>query len=362
MNQKNYELLELLQNVDEQMVYQAGQPWEEKKKKFFIPTSVCAAVVILVILAGMVGGFREHVVAAIRKFTTRISEILVNEKDLEPYMEVINQTKTIGSVSMTLNEVILDSNRIIVTVEAFSDKPVVVDERGVSNQMVSFGIVKINGEYLDSLVISQYATENPNQYVLEYSVEDGAIPTEISEVELMINYGIKNEEGLWENTVSFTYSFAAKNEELVKTTKTLPINADITAGDGLVFHLGELTYSDAAGRLKIICNKEPGRWIEEEDYRYYELPYYYSLDLEDDQGNSMSFDVLDISYNEEKRELSCDSFQGTPPAENAEYLDITLMRLKPSMLEEQEGREDDETYDFYQKEEKVGEIRVKLSH
>lgn len=355
MSGRHYELLELLQNADEQMVYQAGQPWAEKKKRFPVSAWACAACIALVIFAGTVGIFHEQVVAAIREFTTRISEIIVNRKDLQPYTEVINQTQTKDGVSMTLDEVVLDSHRILATVEVSSDVPVVIDDRGLSNQWPLLASVKMDGEYLDSLMMSQYMTDLPGQYVLEYSVEEGEIPQNFSEVELFINYGMTNAESQWENKVDFTYSFAATKQELLRKSATIPIDADITAGDGLVFHLEEITYTDASARMKMTCNKEPGTRTEEDGDSYYSLPYYYSLDVEDDRGNCMSFDVLENSYNDETRELTCESFLGTPPEESTAYLDISLVRFKPVfVMEEENGKEPEE--------EKVGEIRVGLEH
>lgn len=354
MSREHYELLELLQNVDDQMIYEAGQPWKAKKKRFYAPAGgACAACIALAVCLGVFGGFGERAVAAIREFTTRISEIIVNEKDLQPYTEVINQTQTKDGISVTLDEVVLDSHRILATVEAVSDTPVVIDKRGVSNQWPSLVSVKMNGEDMECIMNSQYMTDQSGQYVLEYSFENGEIPQELSEVELLINYGMTNEEGMWESRADFIYSFAVTKQELMQQSVTLPIDADITAGDGLVFHMEELTYTDASGRMNIICNKEPGTWTEEEGYRYYSLPYYYSLDLEDDQGNCLSFDVLENSYNKETRELTCESFIGTPPAENTAYLDISLVRFKPVFVTEEDSGAEPE-------EERVGEIRVEM--
>lgn len=94
MNRERYGLLDALQYADEQMIYEAGQPWTKKKKKLWDSPGMRAACVLLVAVIGITGVFHEQTAAAISMISAYLSAYLGNDRDLSSYTEVINQTQT----------------------------------------------------------------------------------------------------------------------------------------------------------------------------------------------------------------------------------------------------------------------------
>ena len=67
-------------------------------------------------MLGLCLAFHDQVYAAVSRFTTMIAEILQISNDLEPYTGVINTTQEKDGISITLNEVILTNNSLLVSV------------------------------------------------------------------------------------------------------------------------------------------------------------------------------------------------------------------------------------------------------
>ena len=91
--------------------------WKRQTRRYMVyhigRKAVCLAFIVML---GLCLAFHDQVHAAVSRFTTMIAEILQISNDLEPYTDVINTTQEKDGISITLNEVILTNNSLLVSV------------------------------------------------------------------------------------------------------------------------------------------------------------------------------------------------------------------------------------------------------
>lgn len=334
MSDERYGLLDALQGADEQMIYEAGQPWTGKKRSIASRTGVRAACALLAVIVGTMGIFHEQVATAIENLGAFMAEYFGNTRDLESYISTLNQTQTDNGISMTLQEVIMDQTRLIVCAEIAFDEEAGVDDTDFNNLWAYVNSVWIDDEYLEAGTIIGVQTENTNRFVMQYPFDGQAVSEDMGKVELQVQLADSLPDGMNERVAQFDFSFAATREQLQAQTTVVPLDQDMDAGDGIVLHLKDLAYTDIGGRLRVGCSRDPRIWHEEdEDVRWYDVPY--SFEVEDDQGNLMTYD-LTLNYDEEDdlTELVFDSSYGNRPADDAKYLLIRLYRSESVLASE----------------------------
>lgn len=322
MNEKRY-LLEILQQTDEEMIYQAGQPWKKNSRgrAFAGHTGVWAACALLTVTAAVGGVFHKQVAAAIQEFRTQIALLMNNEKDFSSYTEILDQTQTVNGISMTLKEFILNDNRMTAMVEAHREDG---QELPTDQAFVYLGSLTLDGEWMDG-IMGVNSDMGDGQYLIEENYEDGRIPEEVSAVELVVQYAEKSteEERMWESAATFTFKFKASRKDLTQQMKVIPLDFDLEMSDGLKFHFKELESSSSVSRVRAVCSKDPRTYGENDQGETYDF-LEYSLNIEDDSGNVMSYDAL--RYDETTGEIFFDSTYGTPPDADAASLDVQLYK------------------------------------
>ncbi len=116
MKQDPFLFFELLGEAKEEHILQSSQPWTEYRGQRAIGhLGRKVACLALLVMLGFCLTFHEQVSAAIKRFTTMIGEALHLTEDLTSYTKFIGQTQTQGNLSLTLNEVILDEHRLLVS-------------------------------------------------------------------------------------------------------------------------------------------------------------------------------------------------------------------------------------------------------
>lgn len=305
MKKDQYSFLELFGNIDDEYIYQALQPWKGQTRKYIVyhmgRKVACLAIIVIL---GFCLAFHDQVYAAISRFTTMIAEILQVSNDLTPYTDIINTTQEKNGISITLNEVILTENSLLVSVNL--DDKEEYDGVGVS----AGENIKINGsEYgCDSSVIyqKQNLEENDNQYVVEWIYGDG-VPLEKKaniEIEIVVHKQIEDIEG-----ETFIFAFSASKEELQKNTVHLKMNQRIRL-DGKEAVIREFSINNVTSSLKLECDK-----LSLEKNQYY-------FEITDMQGNKFLYSLV-------KKEGEMFTFQndGDIPASDSKWLDGQIYAL-----------------------------------
>lgn len=305
MKKDEYSFLEIFGNIDDEYIYQALQPWKGRTGKYTLyHTGKRAACVAIIVMLGLGLIFHEQVSAAVSRAAAMIVEILQISEDLTPYTEVIHTTQEKNGIAVTLNEVILTENSLLVSVD-------LDDREGYGDIGISPGeSIKINGsEYVcDSSVVyqKQELDENDRRYVVEWIYEDG-IPLEKRvniEIETAVHKQIEDIEG-----EKFVFAFSASGEELQKNTVHLELNQKIRLYDGEAA-LREFSMNSVTSRLKLECDK-----LSPEKNQYY-------FEAADMQGNKFLYSMVN-------REGNLFTFQndGETPSSDSKWLDGQIYAL-----------------------------------
>lgn len=305
MKKDEYSFLELFGNIDDEYIVQALQPWKRQTRRYMVyhigRKAVCLAIIVML---GLCLAFHDQVYAAVSRFTTMIAEILQISNDLEPYTDVINTTQEKDGISITLNEVILTNNSLLVSVNL--DAETEYDGIGIS---VGESI-KINGrEYAcDSSRVyqKQNLEEKKHQYVVEWIYDEGVPLTKKADIELgiVVHKQIEDMDG-----ETFTFAFSASKEELQKNTVHLNLNQVISLSEGEAV-IRDFSINNVTSSLKL-----------ESDKFYPEEKQYY-VEITDMQGDKYRYSLV-------KKDDKLFTFQNDEdiPSSNSEWLDGQIFSL-----------------------------------
>ena len=350
MNKDIYAFLELLGDIEGNYVDSALQPWKqrgEEHKIYHLGRKV--ACLALIAMLGFCLAFHDQVYAAIKRFTTMISEGFWIKKDLSAYTEIIGQTQTKNGVALSLNEVILDDYKLLMAfhvdpMEHENDLSVRFDsDRTRINGKrcwVSSGSVGPVGDWGFSLEGSSKAQD----FVLEEGYDGLDLPEGETKLHLviMVDEEKPQSQGETDTLAEFVYDFTITPEELRAQTVKKDLDLVISAEDGRQLILKDLTMNDLYCR--IIAS---GSLCEDEWENDYEL----KLKGEDSFGNPVSlFGGTYISEHELLFETDLwgdyeagmsvaeDEFQSSAPDKNCAYMDLQLFKRK--IIWQEESTED----------------------
>ena len=188
---------------------------------------IAAAAVILCLGVGML--FNNEVYAFVEQVGYKISSIW-ELRDVEKYVNVINTSRQDQGFTITLNEVILDNDELIICQTVKGDAK-------MADYTLATGSLKIDGKRVDAggsgggEMVDEYTLEEIFYYSLsgnQLSLE-GSHEIEYSITELSRFSGIERDDikGDW------TFRFTVTGDELRKDTVTADMDDRIALTDGL---------------------------------------------------------------------------------------------------------------------------------
>ena len=350
MKKDELTFLELFGNIEETYVDSALQPWKVcrgQHRIYHLGRKV--ACLVFIAMLGFCVAFHDQVHAAIKRFTTMIGEGFWIKKDLSAYTEIIGQTQTKNGVAVSLNEVILDDHKLLIS---FHVDPM-EHENGLSVWFNS-NRTRINGKRCWSssgsggLVgdsgLSLEGGSKAQDFVLEEGYDNLDLPEGETKLHLviMVDEEKPQSQGETDTLAEFVYDFTITPEELRAQTVKKDLDLVISAEDGRQLILKDLTMNDLYCR--IIAS---GSLCEDEWESDYEL----KLKGEDSFGNPVSlFGGTYISEHELLFETDLwgdyeagmsvaeDEFQSSAPDKDCAYMDLQLYKRK--IIWQEESTED----------------------
>lgn len=295
--------LDLLGNIDDSFIEQSFLPWDKKREPFFqkYHTKIACAILAVLLAGGCI--FHTEVEAALRKVTTFISEMLGIKEDISSYTEIKNIPVTKNGLTLTLEEVILNKEELLILVsQKFEDDTEDMDTELLEN-------VKINGKKAD--ILKNYITDatlyKPTQkYVLEYYLNESteaSVPLKIEATFTVKRVDNGDEIG------KYRFDFHASGEELEKNTVRIPVTHSIVLSNGSELELQTFTWNPVESTIVAKCNNLP-------------LGNEYYLKGEDDCGNSITYRLL--SYENPKMVFTNEKNSFISP--NASHIKLQLYR------------------------------------
>ncbi|UOW69424.1 DUF4179 domain-containing protein [Paraclostridium bifermentans] len=249
---------------------------------------ILAASVSGLVLIGGLSVFREPVYANMYKVMYDIKNALGVESNLEDYKTVVGQSITKNGLTITLNEVILDKDVLIVST-AYKFKEELED-----GYIMAFENIYINGKPISSGgggsggAIDKNTVEKVFRYTLDEDVKK-------HDLDIKIVYSdpiyLKNKK---ENTINgkWAFEFKTNRKELELDTKSLKLNQSFELGKDETITLKE--YRTNALGPNIIYDRN----IHNKDLVSYDI----KLLGKDNLGNDVEFYL--ISADESKGKLT----------------------------------------------------------
>lgn len=253
MYKDGYEFLEALECVDDSFIYEAGQPWDKERKKEGRKYGLKAACFLLGALLGLGGMFHRQVEAAISSFTTRIAAVLGVRNDLSPYAEVVNSSQTKEGITVTLNEVMLMGQELLVSFDVKPEDSQRMDDIGAAID----DTVKINKTVCrnESNIFHDFMEGyTAHKYVETFSFKEGAVTKEPVEFEVGLTVylyensqvGRKTEDAL---KIPFTFSFSAAEPDIEVKSLEVSVEHKLEAVDGSVMELTGFSLNPIASAI-----------------------------------------------------------------------------------------------------------------
>ncbi|MBU3137438.1 DUF4179 domain-containing protein [Clostridium gasigenes] len=235
-----YEVVELNDLEKKKMQRRLSSKISNKSNKR--KNRVAVAVIAFAISGGVF--FNSTVVqATIEKVTNKIEDFFGsgNNVTYDDYTKVVGTTTEDKGIKITLNEVLIKEDRLIITINVDSAN---------SNELAGIRLqpeVYINGENIKNNGILMHCIYNDdgtidviqqvgiNQIDINRDLE---VEVKYTNIEVKDQAGKEKElRGKWE------FSFKDNVEAILKKTKSIEINKAIDLGDGYVYNINELKLS-----------------------------------------------------------------------------------------------------------------------
>lgn len=208
-----YEIVEMTKTEKEIVKRNLKQVLKNKSnyKKY---ASIAAGIVVCIGLIGI--SFDGSVYAGIKNIASDIASYLGIENNLEDYKMIVGQSVTDKGITVTLNEVLVDNDQIIVSSTATSD--IITSDIGIFSMD---GIVKINGKEMvygssgSSKILDKYTS----QTVMSYHINKIDLKEDL---DIKITFDSVFLEGK-EIKGKWSFQFKASGEELAAHTIEIPV-------------------------------------------------------------------------------------------------------------------------------------------
>lgn len=183
--------------------------------------------VIALLAAGLYFGFHSNILALadIPIIGSVIEDYVKSNKSLEDYKTIIGKTITDEGISVKLNEVLLDDNRIVLSSTFSSDKV------NWENVLHPFPRVYINGKEVIEGGGGLTKKIDDSTYTFFSSIDTNKMELKGDLNIKVVFYDIRVKNG---DTLSgkWSFYFSANKDKLIAEVKTIPINRKLTLDSG----------------------------------------------------------------------------------------------------------------------------------
>lgn len=325
--------------IDENFIEEAGRSWDKKKVPLYrrYGMKIAAAVIILTVAVSIFS--IPDVQAEIWKFSTKIGEVLGIKDDLQPYIKVVDQSKTQNKITVQLNEVILDENCLLLSIkedirEYIKDFEQEMNSDQISKEeypQISFTVngekTKVNGqplEYYKSGVYlnlgdwsdeedkentsseTDFAANGVQEEVMELRFQDMDYFSENSSKVVRVDTVIEavNADEDWSKPLAtFDYSFYISKEQIQAMTKKKELGIKVPLKEEEELEITEIKMNRIESKIEAKMDKEVFQ-------KYQDSHINLAFRGEDDKGNPVQYNFS--SYDEKTQTLLFETdFSGT---------------------------------------------------
>lgn len=242
-----------------------GRTSKKNRKKI----AVAAACTVFVVAGLCTTVFSQQVYAQLQSISYEIAGLLGIQNDLDPYTTVVNKSVIKGDATVTLNEVILDKDELVVAMTQRFEEPITDWE--TNPRSLDAGIT-INGRSVSNggSGFSSKTDDYSIKYLMNYKINKVNRNKEWDmEIKLIDNTNT-------DDTSECSFAFHTTGKQLSADTIKIPLSNGFTLPDGTNIILTEYT-SNVLGP-KIYFTSDASR-----------LDYDLTLKGEDNLGNAVNF-------------------------------------------------------------------------
>ena len=271
-----------------------------RKKKHRVRKTAAAAACAAVVL-GAVGitMFSDQVYAQIKAVSYDIASFLGIKKDLDPYKTVVSKSVTKEGLTVTLNEVILDKDELVISVTQTSEDGYPTEKSQAEASLDAF--LYINGREASGSASggARKISEDTIESVINCDVKNLNMD-EKYDIELKF-YRQGDFDTAWE------FAFSTSGEELAAHTREIPLDDSFELPDGSTISLNTYTSNDMGQKIYFSSDRK-------------RIEYDIMLKGEDNLGNPVNFYLSRLEGN--KGKLKIDDLTGEI-SEEATSLQLT---------------------------------------
>lgn len=374
---KRIDFITEMNEIDDKFIEEAGQPWvEEKQSVWYYIGKVAACIALILVLGAAVLIVSPEARAAAQKITIQISHFLGSQEDITPYTKIINTTKTVDGINITLKEAVLDDNCLYLLIQAEDTKKVAKVELGSDE-------VKINGKTLGEIAGSgaswgeESFNAGKNTQLLSYGIEGKSLPQMIENITLDFDVYREKSSGQ-KKTDDFPgmqkigkvhFNFSASRKELEKNTRKYTPNLSLTMPDGNNICIQKVQINRVNSSILIKCDEkfvsEAGVYLKGHDDKG-NVVCYGGTFYNKKKGTILLQSTQNIMNDKEQKEMQKKKEKGTKPLPDEDATYMTLQFYYPviqnrTTTKEEDGRIAEEWVTSTDEIEAIGkEFRVNL--
>lgn len=356
---KKWDFLKEMTDINDRFIKEAAQEWQPERNLQQMIVKIAACLAIFVSLAISCMAFNPKVRVMAENIRVKIGEIMGSREDLTPYAQILNTTKTVAGVDVTLENVILDEDTLYVLLD-------VEDKRSTKNDEDQINIepdrnICINGKSTDDAVgnrdigTGSGLGEKGTEVLVKYVFDGYTFPEKIEKLELsfkLVQY-ITQEEGANANVLgNVKFTFSASRKELESSAKSIEPDIKIKLKKGSEVQIQKVRVSKVESSIFVKCDKNfwGNSWvyIKGKDNKGNLVCYGGELDYDEDAGgvyfysNSEGFDP-----DEEKEFEKENAAYGLPlPDTDADSMELQFYFLDAIKLEKDKDGSDGWTYPY----------------
>lgn len=357
---KKWDFLKEMTDIDDRFIEEAAQEWQPKRNIQQMIIKIAACFVIFVSLAISCMAFNPKVRVMAENIRIKIGEIMGNREDLTPYAQILNTTKTVAGVDVTLENVILDEDTLYILLD-------VEDKRSTKKEDDQINIepnrnICINGKSTDDAVDSRSIGtdsglgEKGTEVLVKYVFNGYTFPEKIEKLKLsfkLVQYTVREGEIPNANILGdVEFTFSASRKELKASSKSLEPNIKINLKNGEEVQIQKVRVSKVASSIFVKCDKNfwgnSQVYIKGKDSKGNLVCYGGELDYDQDAGgvylysNSEGFDP-----DEEKEFQKKNTYNSLPlPDTSADSMELQFYFLDAIKLEKDKDGSEGWTYPY----------------
>ena len=185
---KKWDFLKEVTDIDDRFIEEAAGEWIQpirNVQQILVKIAACFAIIVSLLLSGVSFNPTARVMA--ENIRIKIDRILGSREDLTSYAQILNTTKTVADVDVTLENVILDEDTLYVLLDV-NDKRESVNEDEDQVDIAPSGSICINGKSMDDVMgnrsteISHSLGEKGTEVLIKYVFDGYTFPEKIEKL------------------------------------------------------------------------------------------------------------------------------------------------------------------------------------